>query len=89
MEHRILQDAINKWGEDAQIAMIQEEAIELSLALHKFRTRGGSIEDVIDELADMKIMLAQAEIMLPKDAVNNRVAYKMKRLKGRLDRSEF
>lgn len=83
----ILQAAIEQWGIPAQIEMIQEECLELVLALQKqkriFSARTN--EAIVDEIADVKIMLAQAEEIFPKDLINARIDFKMKRLKERLE----
>jgi len=83
IDTNILQKAIDKWGEVSQIEMIEEEAIELALALQKYkRTNTDPIkgmENIYDELADMKIMLAQAELLFDPDK-NSRVEFKMNRL---------
>jgi hypothetical protein len=87
IDKKILQRAITLWGEKAQREMIIEEALELGLALMKLRRSGDSGEQmrsVIDEVADMKIMVAQAELLYDKEAIDKRVEYKM----GRLDKKE-
>jgi len=91
IDKKILQRAITLWGEKAQREMIIEEALELGLALMKLRRSGDSGEQmrsVIDEVADMKIMVAQAELLYDKEAIDKRVEYKMDRLAGRLDKKE-
>jgi len=87
----ILQRAIDLWGEKAQRELIIEESLELGLALMKLRRSGDpeeQMKDVIDEVADMKIMVAQAELLYGKEAIDKRVEYKMNRLVGRLDKRE-
>jgi NTP pyrophosphatase (non-canonical NTP hydrolase) len=89
MKSEILHKAIDKLGTKNQIAMIQEEATELALAVHKYLNRSETDKvklrnDLIDELADMKIMLAQAEIIMGKKDIENRVSFKMQRLANRL-----
>ena len=89
MKSEILNKAIDKWGTKSQIAMVQEEATELALAVHKYLNRSETDKvklrnDLIDELADMKIMLAQAEIIMGKKDIENRVSFKMQRLANRL-----
>jgi len=87
----ILQRAIDLWGEKAQREMIIEESLELGFALMKLRRSGDpeeQMKDVIDEVADMKIMVAQAELLYGKEAIDKRVEYKMNRLVGRLDKRE-
>lgn len=84
----ILQQAIDTWGVDAQCEMLLEECLELALALQKDkRTRGNKEEkfdSIIDEIADVTIMIKQAHRIYPIDLINERIAFKMNRLKERL-----
>jgi NTP pyrophosphatase (non-canonical NTP hydrolase) len=88
IDEDILQKAINTWGTVVQIEMLKEECIELALALQKLsRARGDEEEkerNIIDEIADVKIMICQAQRIFPADKINERVDYKMKRLEQRL-----
>lgn len=78
-----LKKAIDTWGEDAQINMISEEALELALAIRKFNRYGNQekLDNLHDELADMTIMLMQASLMFDSDKVQEKIDYKMKKLK--------
>ncbi len=80
--------AINKFGREVQIDMIIEECIELALALQKLkRERGSSVEKfaaVIDEIADVRIMIEQAQILFPADKIKDRIIFKMARLEKRI-----
>jgi phosphoribosyl-ATP pyrophosphohydrolase len=82
---KILNEAIKLWGEERQIHKMQEESIELSLALHKYMTTNADVHDVIDEIADNIIMMEQAKIIFGEHQVNERVKFKMNRLKKRID----
>ena len=88
IDESILNMAIEKWGIDAQCEMIIEECIELALALQKMkRTRGdreAKLNAVIDEIADVKIMIRQAQKIFNLKDINERVDFKMNRLKERL-----
>ena len=79
---------IETHGLSKQTAMIQEEATELALALHKYINRGGSSEDVITELADMRSMLEQAEIIFGVDAIDKEQDRKLDRMDERLKITE-
>lgn len=85
----ILQSAIDKWGIDAQLEMIIEECLELALSLQKLKRLRGDMTvkeaAVIDEIADVKIMIRQAEKIFPIAAINSRVNFKMNRLKSRIE----
>jgi len=89
IDDTILRKAIEKWGFEAQCEMIIEECIELALAMQKLkRIRGDKdqkYKNVIDEIADVKIMIRQAEKMFPIDEINKRVIFKMNRLEERLN----
>jgi NTP pyrophosphatase (non-canonical NTP hydrolase) len=89
IDDEILFKAIETWGNDAQCEMIIEECMELALALQKAkRLRGGTreekIKSIVDEIADVKIMIRQAEHLFPASMINERVDFKMKRLEERL-----
>lgn len=88
IDDKLLEQAIQQWGVEAQTEMIQEECIELALAIQKLKRRRGDnmqkLEAVIDEIADVKIMIKQAEKIFDKEAIDKRVVFKMNRLKERL-----
>lgn len=86
----ILQKAIDLWGFDAQCEMIEEECLELALAIQKFKRRGDKAtkyNNIIDEIADVKIMISQAERIFPIDQINERIDFKMKRLSERINKA--
>ena len=88
IKREILLEAIEKWGELAQIEMIEEECIELTLALQKLKRvrsdKQKKINNVIDEIADVSIMIAQAKIIFDEKLINERIEFKMNRVKERL-----
>jgi hypothetical protein len=91
VDKELLKKAIELWGEKAQREMVIEEALELGLALMKLRRSGDPekrMADVIDEVADMKIMVAQAELLFDLEAINTRVEFKMNRLKKKIESKE-
>jgi NTP pyrophosphatase (non-canonical NTP hydrolase) len=60
-----MRNALDKWGLDAQCDQTVEECAELIVALHKQVKRGpksNSLDDVIDEMADVEMMLAQMRL---------------------------
>lgn len=87
MNKEILLKAIEKWGRDTQINKIQEEALELSLILNQRNCPTKDPEQMeaslYDELADMKIMMAQAEILFDADRINERVKFKLNKLQSK------
>ncbi len=84
MDKQVLLKAIKKWGKETQINKIQEEALELALVLNqrKCPTKDSSVmeDNLYSELADMKIMMAQAEIIFDANRINKQVEYKLNRL---------
>ncbi|HOW51785.1 MAG TPA: hypothetical protein PLV42_07055 [bacterium] len=85
----ILKKAIKMWGRDSQIEMIEEECLELALALQKMKRKRGNHEEkllnTIDEIADVSIMLEQARIIfdgIVPGAIDDRIRFKMTRLAG-------
>lgn len=89
----LLHQAINKWGVDAQIEMIIEECLELAVALQKLKRKRGDHEQklvaVIDEIADVRIIIEQAIIIFadPDNKIQQRIDFKMNRLSERLSES--
>ena len=85
MERELLKAAINKWGRETQINKIQEECLELSLVLNQLKCPTKDVEvlteQLYDELADVKIMMAQAEILFDHHRIDERVKYKLDKLK--------
>lgn len=77
--------AVKKWGLDAQLLQTQEEAAELIVAISHFRRgRVNSKKEVLEELADMKIMLEQMRSAFGDDAINNVSMKKIERLCDKL-----
>ena len=58
----IYQKALDKWGTNFQIIMVMEEMSELQKALIKHIRGKGNRSDIIEELADVDIMLEQMKI---------------------------
>jgi len=93
----IYEEALDVWGEDSQIEQLIEECSELILALQKLkrdrRFNGGSktarIADVLEEIADVKIMIRQIELIFPADEVKGYENEKLERLRKRLDNYSF
>ena len=83
--------AIKKFGWQSQVEMIEEECLELALALQKLKRVGGRAisakryGDVIDEIADVEIMIEQAHQLFDPDEIEARKQFKLKRLEKRLD----
>ena len=86
----IMLRAIHRYGEAAQIDMAVEEMAELTKALCKVKratpgaTTTAAIANVIEEMADVQIMLDQLRIIFHRSTEEVEEA-KLERLKNRLD----
>ena len=81
-EEQIYKDALNKWGVDAQCMIAIEECGELITALsHKYRGRNVNL---IEEIADVKIMIEQLSIIFGAKEVEEEKTRKLARLNQRL-----
>lgn len=86
----LMRRAITTWGRNAQFDMAVEEAAELIVAIrHYQRGRDTEQDHLCAEVADMKIMVAQLEMMVDRSKVWNAIEAKQKRLKTRLDQHIF
>jgi len=89
VERKVLQKAINKWGTYSQFQMVKEECMELALAIHKYDRADKvknekELDDVIDETADVLIMMEQMKLMLPVRLIQKRIDFKLERLEERI-----
>ena len=75
---------IERFGRETQINKIQEEALELALAINQSKCPTKQNKDweaaIISEIADMKIMLAQAEILYSKERIDAVVKMKLEKV---------
>jgi NTP pyrophosphatase (non-canonical NTP hydrolase) len=79
------QKTISKWGDEAQYDQMVEECAELIAALKHFRRGKISQEVVIDELADVTLMLGQLTWMFGTKQVEEAVQKKLQKLNKLLD----
>ena len=80
-----MQTALDKWGLNAQAGQTVEECAELIVALQKQFNRSpspGSIDNIVDEIADVEMMLAQMRLAfnVADDAFRKRIEDKFARL---------
>lgn len=84
----ILHVAIQHYGHEVQLLRCCEEAGELVRAVSRFIACRDEVTrfNLLDECADMRIMLRQIEIMCPSVAENiaGRIEYKLDRLADRV-----
>lgn len=79
--------ALDKWGAEAQIGMLFEEMSEVGKALAKFYWRGGDIEHVREELADLAIVLHQMRLLFDVMGIEAWIVQKLDRLELKLAES--
>jgi len=86
---QLYQATLDKWGEDAQYDQAVEECAELIAALKHFRR--GKVDQqvdqqaVIDELADVTLMLGQLTWMFGSELVEKSVQQKLEKLNKLLE----
>lgn len=74
------------YGAQSQIDKAIQECAELILALSKWGENRAEKAEVVDEIADVKIMMRQLELIFGvEDDVSKRVEYKVRRLRRRLE----
>ena len=61
--NEIYQQAIETYGKDAQLKMAIEEMAELTQAICKSFRGKDNLDNIIEEIADVEIMLAQLKII--------------------------
>ena len=89
-QNSIFKDAIEEFGEAAQVTMVFEEMAELQKELCKWMRNGNSIElthNIAEEIADVEIMLDQMKLIF--DCAGLSQGYrraKTARLAGRIEK---
>ena len=85
-QDNICSRAICHYGEEAQRLIAIEEMSELTKELCKFSRDQSSRDKIADEVADVYICLSQIELMFRlHDTVQERMAFKLRRLEQRMD----
>lgn len=94
-ELKIMKQAIEKYGVNNQMAKVQEECAELIKAIcklnsasssdHPGRTAKAAMNNLMEETADVGIMLDQIRIMYPSHAYDTIRAQKIARLEKRIN----
>lgn len=92
LEH-VFQDTIDRYGIDAQLDQMQEEAIELALAIRKYKRaqKHGTSDDIdrkkfdmLAEIADVIIMTQQMRLGLSDMYIQSFIQQKLLRQEQRL-----
>jgi len=84
-QQEIYKQAIETYGTESQIRMAVEEMAELTNALMKMPRGRATAPDVIEEIADVRIMMEQLSFIFGEEAVQQQIDYKTNRLKFRLN----
>ncbi len=79
--HDIYRAALAKWGEEAQFDQAVEECAELIVALKHFKRNKVDQQQIIDELADVALMVGQLSFMLGEEQVERAMESKLCKLK--------
>jgi NTP pyrophosphatase (non-canonical NTP hydrolase) len=92
-EIQIMQTALDQWGLNTQVGQTVEECAELIVALQKHINRTPSpdtIANILDEIADVEIMLAQMRLALniDDDTLWERIERKFEKLNQFLSNDE-
>ena len=76
---------VDKWGEEAQYDQMIEECAELIVALKHLKRGKIDRQEVINELADVTLMVGQLTWMLGEEEVNSAIEEKLQKLEKLLN----
>ena len=79
-KNQLYQKTIDKWGKEAQFDQMTEECAELIASLQHFRRGKIDRQAVIDEIADVTLMLGQLTWMFGPEQIEAAVQKKLKKL---------
>ena len=79
-KNQLYQKTIDKWGKEAQFDQMTEECAELIVSLQHFRRGKIDQQAVIDEIADVTLMLGQLTRMFGPEQIEAAVQKKLKKL---------
>lgn len=85
MDIEIIKKSVHTFGRDSQIAKAVEEMAELIAELARFQNNKGMNINLIEEIADVAIMIEQLKLIFGEDLVDCHIGIKLKRLKGLLN----
>lgn len=89
-----LKKIVNHYGFSNQLQMLVEEMAELTQAICKYKryndatNRIAVIENLIEEMADVEVVLTQVKMIVGNDDVEKRIAEKVERQLERIKQEE-
>lgn len=78
----IIKRIVEKNGVEYNIAKAVEECLELSLVLQQYKTKPHKVDEtaIIDEIADVDIIIRMLKRVYPLDLIEKRVEFKLNKL---------
>lgn len=70
--------AVDYFGKDNQLMMLAEELAELIQAISKYKRNPSNIDSLIEEVADVEIMIEQLKIIFRKE---NKIDFSISKVK--------
>ena len=83
-DSELYQATLDKWGEEAQYDQAIEECAELIASLKHYKRGKVGEADIIDELADVTLMIGQLSWMFGVEKIDQAIEQKLIKLKGLL-----
>lgn len=87
-KEEIYQKAVEQYGVEPQTKMAIEEMAELTNALMKLARGRVTVDDIVEEIADVTIMMQQLAYIYGRKNVDLQIDYKSQRLARRLEGKE-
>ena len=84
---KLYQATLDKWGEEAQYDQAIEECAELIASLKHYKRGKVGEADIIDELADVTLMIGQLTWMFGAEKIDQAIEQKLIKLKDLLNQS--
>lgn len=88
-KQELYNNAIQRWGIEAQVDMFHEEVGELLSALNKYKRGRVGKDAVVTEIADVQIMAEQLATWFGEDEVRKEKEYKLNRLARRVQKASL
>ena len=82
----ICENAIKKYGVESRYPVLVEELLELALVITRYSAKQrGSIEEIAEEIADVRITLRQMELLIGNKVCSKAMDRKLLKLKQYLE----